>query len=623
MLSSLSTIWRKRAWLLVTPLFLNACGGSSGDNNVTGPSAPTGFTVDYDTKGYLFHWNATQSATRYELYEDPDGAGPQPEMQIGGTLASTDYAHSLATQLLPDRVNASYRLRACDASGCGAFTAALIPDLTKAIGYFKASSGGPRDKFGQSVVLSSDGSTLAVGAPYINSNSGHDSSDRGGAVYVFVRSGGAWSQQGYLKMGNTPRWNGKFGTSLALTADGSTLAVGAPGEASNARGIDGNENTQSPEAGAVYLFNRSGGVWSQQAYVKASNTPPQVMLNAGLYLVTGRLVQAPVNFGQSVALSADGRLLAVGAPGEASGATGIEGNQGDSSAKNAGAVYVFAHNNNAWSQQSYIKASNTEAMDYFGTSVALSADGGTLAVGAPNEASNATGINGDQADNSGMGAGAVYVFTHGNGNWSQQAYIKSDIAAVSLLGSSVALSSDGNTLAVSAIDVNIGNHAITDAAYVFTRSGGAWSQQAHITAYTSGYLVRPNYGSIEGHPASLALAADGSTLVLGVPAERSSATGISGNQADLTATDAGYAGAVFTFRRSGAAWNQDAYMKASNTDQYDFFGSSVALSADGHTLAVGAVGEDSKATGINGDQADNTGASISPYNSGYGAVYLY
>jgi len=584
--------------------------------------------VNYDVKGYHFRWNANQSATRYELYEDPDGAGPQREMQIGGPLGGADYTHSLATQLLQDRVNASYRLRACNASGCGTFTTTLVPDLTKAIGYFKASNGEPRGRFGRSVALSSDGSTLAIGTGSVNSNNGRDSiggnfGDRHGAVYVFSRSNGAWTQQGYLKTDNTAKWVGRFGTSLALTADGDTLAVGAPGDASNARGIDGNENNdQSPESGAVYVFKRAGGVWRQQAYMKASNTPAQVTLNTGLFLSTSRFIIDPVNFGHSVAFSADGKVLAVGAPGEASRATGINGNQNDSSAPSAGAVYVFAHNNNTWSQQSYLKGSNTDALDYFGLSVSLSADGGVLAVGAPNEASNATGINGDQSDNSLRGAGAVYVFTQSTGVWSQQAYIKSDNSDTTLLGSSVVLAADGNTLAANAIDADMGNHTITDAAYVFTRSGAAWNPQSHITAYTSASLIRPALGAIEGHPASLALAADGNTLVLGIPAERSSAIGIGGSQAE-TANDPGYAGAVFTFRRSGATWNKSAYVKASNTDQFDFFGSSVALSADGRTMAVGAIGEESKATGINGDQTDNTGASITPYNIGYGAVYLY
>src|SRR5699024_5968785 len=102
-------------------------------------------------------------------------------------------------------------------------------------------------------------------------------------------------------------------------------------------------------------------------------------------------------FGASVALSRDGNTLAVGAYGEDSKATGIDGDQGDDSASSAGAVYVFVRDEGGtWTQEAYIKASNPDAHDRFGTSVALSRDGNTLAVGAKGEASSATGIGGNQ-----------------------------------------------------------------------------------------------------------------------------------------------------------------------------------------------------------------------------------
>jgi FG-GAP repeat protein len=136
----------------------------------------------------------------------------------------------------------------------------------------------------------------------------------------------------------------------------------------------------------------------QQAYVKASNTG------------------AGDEFGTSVALSADGSTLAVGAIGEASNAGGVGGDQANNTASFAGAVYVYTRSGATWTQQAYVKASNTgvvsqfEAVDLFGFSVAVSGDGSTLAVGARGEASAATGIGGDQADNSASKAGAVYVF---------------------------------------------------------------------------------------------------------------------------------------------------------------------------------------------------------------------
>jgi len=321
------------------------------------------------------------------------------------------------------------------------------------------------------------------------------------------------------------------------------------------------------------------------AYIKASNT------EGGDW------------FGWNLALSADGNTLAVGAYTEDSNATGINGNQADNSTLGAGAVYVFTRNGTMWSQQAYIKASNPNGTDNFGVSVALSADGNTLAVGAPGESSNATGINGNQADNSLAESGAVYVFTRSGTSWSQQAYIKaSNPDAYDQLGAMVALSWNGDTLAVGApdyFDTDVG------AAYVFTRSGTTWSQQAYIEA-SNGYNT-DYFGQ------SVALSGDGNTLAVGAYGEDSNATGINGNQADNSANNSG---AAYVFIRSGTTWLQQAYVKASNTEAGDEFGKTLTLSGDGNTLAVGAYGEDSNATGVNGDQNNNSlGQS--------GAVYVF
>jgi hypothetical protein len=302
---------------------------------------------------------------------------------------------------------------------------------------------------------------------------------------------------------------------------------------------------------------------TQQAYIKSSNTGTS-------------------DYFGFVALSGD--TLAVGVYNEDSNATGIGGDEADNSASDSGAVYVFTRTGATWSQQAYIKSSNTGTTDYFGRSVALSGD--TLAVGAYGEASNTTGIDGNQADNSAPGSGAVYVFTRTGTTWSQQAYIKaSNAEAYDYFGYSVALS--GDTLAVGAYAEAGGSGA----AYVFTRTGATWSQQAYIKA--------SNTGAIDFFGTSVALSGD--TLVVGAEGEASNATGIGGDQADNSALNSG---AVYMFTRTGATWNQQAYIKASNTGANDFFGVSVALSGD--TLAVGAICESSSATGIDGDQADNS-----------------
>jgi len=129
------------------------------------------------------------------------------------------------------------------------------------------------------------------------------------------------------------------------------------------------------------------------------------------------------NFGVAVSLSADGNTLAVGAHGEGSTATGVNGDQNNDLAGQSGAVYVFVRSNGLWQQQAYIKANNTGDDDSFGEAISLSADGNTLAVGASQDDSAATGINGEQNDDSASNSGAVHVFVRSGGDWQQQAYI--------------------------------------------------------------------------------------------------------------------------------------------------------------------------------------------------------
>jgi len=404
--------------------------------------------------------------------------------------------------------------------------------------YVKASNTEADDYFGRSVTLSGDGNTLVVGAYVedsnavgIGGNQANDSAPLSGAVYVFVRDGAeAWSQQAYVKASNTGG-SDLFGTSVALSDDGDTLAVGAYGEDSDATGIEGNQTNENAYAsGAVYVFVRDAGAWSQQAYVKASNTG------------------ADDDFGISVALSGDGDTLAVGAFVEDSSATGIGGSQTNNSATDSGAVYVFVREGTGvWSQQAYVKASNTGAYDRFGLGIALSADGKTLAVGAYLEDSNATG---NQANDSSIDSGAAYVFVRdGAGAWSQQAYVKaSNTGVLDQFGYGVALSADGNTLAVGARSENSSATGIEGsqadesasafgAVYVFVREEvGAWSQHAYVKASNTEASDEFSY--------SMALSGDGKTLAVGAYQEDSSAKGIAGDQADNGALDAG---AVYLF----------------------------------------------------------------------------
>ena len=457
--------------------------------------------------------------------------------------------------------------------------------------YLKASNTDPDDRFGSSVSVS--GNTVVVGAfresssaTGVNGDQNDNSGWRSGAAYVFVRNGASWSQEAYLKASNTDNQD-FFGTSVSVSGD--TIVVGANGEDSTATGVNsGQLSNGAYYSGAAYVFVRNGTSWSQEAYIKASNTDPDD------------------RFGSSVSVSGD--TVVVGARFEASNATGVNGDQGNNLAAYSGAAYVFVRNGTTWSQQAYLKASNTGPWDFFGSAVALSGD--TLVVGAYDEASSATGVNGDQSDNSAYGAGAAYVFVRNGRIWSQQAYLKASNTDVDDLFS-WDLSVSGDTIVVGALgesssatgvngDQSDNSAMNAGAAYVFVRNGTSWSQQAYLKA--SNTDASDQFGG--------RLSVRGDTVAIGVGAEDSSATGINGDQSDNSASAAG---AAYVFARSGMSWNQQLYLKASNTDYADHFGC-VALSGD--TLIVGAPGERSAATGVNGDQDDNSA-------SGAGAAYVF
>ena len=392
--------------------------------------------------------------------------------------------------------------------------------------YLKASNTDADDLFGCAVAV--DGDTVVVGASWEDSietgtaGTGADNSATdSGAAYVFVRSGDAWSQQAYLKASNTDAYD-QFGHSVAVAGD--TIVVGARHEESNATGVNGNEADDSASwSGAAYVFVRSGGVWSQEAYLKASNT------DAGDY------------FGCAVAV--DGDTVVVGARYESSSATGVNGNEADNSAMESGAVYVFVRSGDAWSQQAYLKASNTDAYDQFGHSVAVAGD--TIVVGARHEESNATGVNGNEADDSASWSGAAYVFVRSGGVWSQEAYLKaSNTDAGDYFGRAVAVAGDTIVVGANCEDSSEtgttgtgGNNSAPDsgAAYVFVRSGGVWSQE--------GYLKASNTDADDLFGGVIAVAGD--TIVVGAPREDSSETGTVGTGGNNSATDSG---AVYVFK---------------------------------------------------------------------------
>jgi hypothetical protein len=411
-----------------------------------------------------------------------------------------------------------------------------------------------------------------------------------GGLRIVVQACGArypitidpWVQQAYLKASNTDSFD-VFGESLDVSGD--TAVIGADEEDSNATGVNGDgSNNLAARSGAAYVYVRTGGTWSFQAYLKASNT------------------QTQDHFGRTVAISGD--TIVVGAHGEDSAATGVDGDQADNGAPRAGAAYIFARSGSSWAQQAYLKASNTGTLDDFGFSVDVSGD--TAIVGAVGEDSRSTGVNGDGTSNTSIDSGAAYVFVRNGTTWSQQAYLKaSNAGPLDLLGWSVGLSGDTAVIGApeedsSAIGVD-GDGQNNDllesgAAYAFVRSGTTWSQQAYLKASNTGLW------DWFGH----SVAVSGNTIAVGALREDSHSSGVNGDQLDNSLAESG---AVYVFERAGSTWTQQAYLKAINSDRGDVFGIAVAVSGD--LIAVGARGEDGSAAGLGGvpdEAASDAGA---------------
>ena len=555
---------------------------------------------------------------------------------------------------------ASYLTEACDAlSRCVAANGGerTLPQRGSlaATGYFKAPNAGAGDRFGLSVALGADGDALAVGAPLEDGSatgafapadpgwrSAPNSEDSGGA-YVYRRdSSGAWALEAFVKAPNSGPED-RFGLSVALSADGATLAVGAPEEDSSAAGAfaPGNpgwlgalDSDAAADSGAAYVYHRSAtGRWTVEAFVKAPNSGPED------------------RFGGTLALSADGATLAVGAPEEDSAAAGAFapddpgwlGALDSDAGADSGAAYVYRRDSSgAWALEAFVKAPNSGLEDRFGGALALSADGATLAVGAPEEDSSATSVFEPNdpfwraAPNS-EDSGAAYVYRRAAGRWALDAFVKAwNSEPEDRFGSALALSSDGALLAVGSPGedsaaagvffpadprwrTTVHNNAGADsgAAYVYRRTPeDPWSPEVFIKASDAG--VADAFG------AALALSADGTTLAVGA-SEDSTATGVwtashPGWRTALAAAGAEDSGGVHVYRRTRLGiWTSEAFVKAPETGVADAFGGALALSGDGEALAVGAPSEDGRANA----QPQSGLAAGDETADGAGAVYLY
>ncbi|MCH8987788.1 MAG: hypothetical protein IIA92_03175 [Chloroflexi bacterium] len=298
----------------------------------------------------------------------------------------------------------------------------------------------------------------------------------------------------------------KFGTYVAI--DGETIIAGVPADFSN-----------GTDAGAAVVFTRADGVWTEQAKLVGDDTGPGDLL------------------GQVVGLSGDTAVL--GAVGDTPVGT------------DSGSAYVFVRSEGVWTQQAKLTAGDAGPGDQFGWSAAISGD--TVIIGAPTD--TPTGTN----------SGAAYVFIRTGSVWTEQAKLTASDGAMSdNFGWSVYI--DGDTAAVGALGESF-NGSNSGAAYVFTRTGGVWTEQAKLTA--SDGTTGDNFGR------SVALSGD--TLAVGAP-------GDSDKGADT--------GAAYVFVRTDGVWAEQAKLTASDGATTDNFGWSVSVSGD--TVAAGAFGDIAK-----------------------------
>ena len=371
--------------------------------------------------------------------------------------------------------------------------AAGTTEETKLIAALDGESG---DWFGWSVAV--DGDTAVIGA-----YGDDDTFGQSGSAYVFTRSGGTWTQQAKLNA-TDGAGNDYFGISVAI--DGDTIVIGAH--------HDGDKGISS---GSVYVFTRSGTIWTQQAKLNATDGA------------------ASDQFG--VAVSVDGDTAVIGAWGDDYNAVSY-----------SGSAYVFTRNGTTWTQQAKLNANeNAGSSGYFGYSVSV--DGNTAVIGAWRD-----GV-----------SGSAYVFTRSGSIWTQQVKLNAnDSVQFERYGYSVSV--NGDTAVIGAYgDDDAGGHS--GSAYVFNRSGTTWMQQAKL---------KPNDHDA-GDEFGVSVAVDGDTVVIGAPYDDDKGT---------------YSGSAYVFTRSGATWTQQTKLIATDGAGNDHFGWTVSV--DGDTVVIGAPYDDDK-----------------------------
>lgn len=384
---------------------------------------------------------------------------------------------------------------------------------TNELAKLAANDGMIADNFGSSVAMSGDGNTVAVAAQLADVAGVVNC----GAVYLFERNGTSYTFKTKLSASDKAT-SDEFGSSIALNEDGTVLVVGA--WHSSPSSVN--------QAGAAYIFNKVNGTWSQTAKLTAAD-------------------KASVSyFGFAVAVNGGGNIVAIGAP----FSTG-------NSQPNGGAVYIYTKSGSAWNQSVRLVPNSLTAASYFGYSLDINQSATALVVGAPGFSS---------AGNS--DAGAIYVYNFLT-SWTETAKLHpSVVKTAAQVGKSVAIDETGTTVTAGAPLLDDTESGIADCGYVyvFKYATGAWTQSA--------MLSRANKTAGDQYGNAVKLDSTGSKLF--VAGWSIDSNGIAN------------CGQVDQYQYSGTAWSLIQSTKASDKGTGDFFGSSISINNQGSRLAVGA-----------------------------------
>jgi hypothetical protein len=358
--------------------------------------------------------------------------------------------------------------------------------------------------------------------------------DLGSAVGTVSAQSTSWSQQNIF---NEPTVDDsafpedaieEFGLEVALSDDGNTAFVSAPGKT--------NINNEGPP-GSVFVYTRdpdASWVWNRR----------------------NRFVLGTTNdgFGNSVSVSgSDPKTVVIGAPFD------CIPDEDDTDCVNAGSVYIYTGSGDTWNQQDRLVGNNPESPDQFGSDVAVSNDGDTVVISALKDEAEPYGEE---------STGSVYVFVRDGETWSQQARLPGPEpeSPPNAFGSAVAISDDGNTIVIGDTGADTTSTENIGKAYLYTRSGSAWSRTAS--------LIPADINEEDGFGSPLAISGDGTTVIVGVPFD----DGSSGD----------WAGSAYVFANTGGTWSQQTKLTPDDGDGDDRFGSSMSITDSGDTAIIGA-----------------------------------